>query len=326
MIDINELERQLAGDGEPVGSPDLGTIHRLGRRRRTLRTVTVGGGAALATAAVIGVVATVGGGGTTAIDPADQPTPEPQALSALAQRALDEIPGAVRLSPGSVSIPQPPGAESQFPTALRGPDVVGEPIELSEPSFAGVTMYAEGTFPDWLYSGTEDVERAAGDENGSPMGTTDMTGVHVDGGPSYLGCIGPQGGEDFANGASCAPAVLSRSGDFWLYNWGMGTEEFLEPGAPMEVFTWDGFENGADTTMTIAGIDGTTAVRAELIATDGTVAEGTVLAGTMVAGDTIVYGEVPGELARVVLYDADGAVVDDHPLRDCDDPVDCEVR
>lgn len=325
MIDINELERQLAGDGEPVGSPDLAAIHRLGRRRRTLRTVAAGGGAALATAAVVGAFAVVGGGGKTAIDPADQPTPEPQALSPLAQRALEEIPGAVQLSPGSVSIPEPDGASMELGD-LTPVDVVGEPVELSEPLWAGVTTYEKGTFPDWLYDGTTDIERAEGDESGYPMGTTDITGVHVEAMPPYLGCIGPMGGQDFSNGATCTPAVLTRQGDRWSYSWGMGSERFLEPGAPMEVFTWDGFENGADTTMTIAGIDGTTAVRAELVATDGTVAEGDVLAGTMVEGDTIVYGEVPGELARVVLYDADGDVVDDHKLRDCDDPVDCEVR
>jgi len=37
-------------------------------------------------------------------------------------------------------------------------------------------------------------------------------------------------------------------------------------------------------------------------------------------------GRVPGELAKVIAYDADGNVIEDHPLRACDGPTDCEVR
>jgi hypothetical protein len=40
----------------------------------------------------------------------------------------------------------------------------------------------------------------------------------------------------------------------------------------------------------------------------------------------MMSARVPGELAKVVAYDADGEVIEDHPLAPCDDPVECEVR
>ena len=123
-----------------------------------------------------------------------------------------------------------------------------------------------------------------------------------------------------------APAYARRVLLNLNIDWGMGTDDFLRPGAPMEVFTTDSALDGADATLAIAGLDGTDVARAELIATDGTRTVGNVLPGTLVPGDTMIFGEVPGELARVVAYDAAGEVVEDHTLRDCDDPVDCEVR
>jgi DNA-directed RNA polymerase specialized sigma24 family protein len=38
------------------------------------------------------------------------------------------------------------------------------------------------------------------------------------------------------------------------------------------------------------------------------------------------FASVPGDLAKVVAYDAQGEVVEDHRLKDCDRPVECEVR
>jgi hypothetical protein len=35
---------------------------------------------------------------------------------------------------------------------------------------------------------------------------------------------------------------------------------------------------------------------------------------------------VPGELAKVIAYDAEGDVIEDHPLKACDTPIECEVR
>jgi hypothetical protein len=94
----------------------------------------------------------------------------------------------------------------------------------------------------------------------------------------------------------------------------------------MEVFQSPDYSTGSPTNLAIAGMDGTDVARVDFISSDGTVTQGTVLPGTLVEGDTMLFANVPGELASVIAYDADGEVVENHRLRDCDDPVDCEVR
>jgi hypothetical protein len=188
-------------------------------------------------------------------------------------------------------------------------------------------MFKRKDLPAWLYDATEAVEKAKGDEDtGYPVGTTDLTGVGIDLGPQYLGCVTTESAGDLPAGKTCYPAVVTRQGDTWTYQWGMGTERFLQPGAPMEVFSTRASVDGVDGTLGIAGLDGTEVARAVFVGTDGTRVEGTVLAGTLVPGESMFFGEVPGPLARVIAYDAAGEVIEDHPLRDCKDPVDCEVR
>ncbi|KRA32734.1 MULTISPECIES: hypothetical protein [unclassified Nocardioides] len=324
-FELEELERELAGDGVAGRGPDLATIRRQGRRRRRVRTAAVGGAAVLAVAAVSGGVMLLDGSGRGDDNLlASEPTSQaPAGLTPLAERALAEIPGARQLSPTKVLIPAPDAAHGlpDIPVTLRG-----EAVELPEPSYGGVTEYRDGVFPVWLYDGTDKLEMAAGDGNSQPVGTTDITGVIVDLGPRYLGCIEPGAEDRSRDGTNCSPAVLTRHGGKWFLDWGMGTDDFLTPGAPMEVFASDSTLDGADATLAIAGLDGTAVARADFVATDGTVVAGTVEAGTLVPGESIFFGEVPGELAKVIAYDASGEVIEDHPLRDCDDPVDCEVR
>jgi hypothetical protein len=106
----------------------------------------------------------------------------------------------------------------------------------------------------------------------------------------------------------------------------MGTEDFLRPGAGMEVFLSDDYSTGRPSTLAIAGLDGTDVATVDFVSTTGAVVEGRVESGTVVPGDSLFHANVPGQLARVVARDAAGEVIEDHPLRACDDPVDCEVR
>ncbi|MBM7520259.1 hypothetical protein [Nocardioides nitrophenolicus] len=325
--DVAELEQLLTGTGASGPGPDLDLIRRRGRSRRRVRRLgaagTVVAGATLVT--VIAVAAT--GGSERAADPA-APTrsaaPTSEGLSELARRALAEIPGAEQVSPSLVAIPAP-GSRS-----LGGDipvEVHGEAVELPDEAFLGVTLFDRKDLPAWLYDGTEATERAAGDEeDGWETGTTDLTGVAVDAGPRYLGCVTTEGAGELPEGVTCYPAMLTRQGDSWNYEWGMGTERFLQRGAPMEVFTTESDADGVPGTLAIAGLDGTDVARAVFVGTDGAQVEGTVLAGTLVPGESMFFGEVAGPLARVIAYDASGEVIEDHPLRDCDDPVDCEVR
>lgn len=326
-IDLEELERQLAGEAFEGPGPDLGVIHRRGRRRRRLRSAAVGGVVVTTIAAISGAALLIDGNGDGDGDDhlvATEPTTSaPARLSPLAQRALTEIPGARQLSPSKVLIPAPDRVRGLPETRV---EVRGEAVQLPERGYAGVTEYPTGAFPQWLHSGTEELEEAAGDQNGYPVGTTDITGVIVDLGPRYLGCVEPGDDEGLPEGPNCSPAVLTRVGERWNFQWGMGTDEFLSPGAPMEVFASDSTLRGGEATLAIAGLDGTDVARADFVATDGTVVTGTVHAGTLVPDESIFFAEVPGALAKVVAYDATGAVIEDHPLKDCEDPVDCEVR
>lgn len=324
---VAELEQMLSGNGPSGPGPDLDRIRRQGRSRRRLRRGGAAGGLVAGAAVVTVVAVAVTGGAERAADPVAPPktsAPARAGLSELAQRALAEIPGAQQVSPSMVSIPVPgrrtlgSGIDAQ---------VHGEAVQLPEEAYSGVTLFKRKDVPAWLYDGTEAIEKAEGDEeNGYPVGTTDLTGIGVDLGARYLGCVTTEGSGDLPAGETCYPAMLTRQGDGWNYDWGMGTERFLEPGAPMEVFTTDAVVDGNDGTLAIAGLDGTEVARAVFVGSDGSQVEGTVLAGTLVPGESMFFGEVAGPLERVIAYDAAGEVIEDHPLRDCDDPVDCEVR
>lgn len=324
---VTELEQLLTGTGPSGPGPDLDLIRRRGRGRRRLRQVSAAGSALVGATLVAVVAVAVTGGTEQAADPAVSPTTPPAGpagLSDLARRALAEIPGARQVSPTMVSIPA--SGRRSFDAGL-GAQIHGEAVALPEDAYAGVTTYKRKDVPAWLYDGTEAVERAQDDEDtGYPVGTTDLTGIGVDLGPQYLGCVTTEGSDDLPAGETCYPAVVTRQGDTWNYEWGMGTDQFLEPGAPMEVFSTRAFVDGVDGTLGIAGLDGTEVARAVFVGTDGTRVEGTVLADTLVPGESMFFGEVPGTLARVIAYDAAGAVIEDHPLRECKDPVDCEVR
>jgi hypothetical protein len=316
---IEQLERELHdGEGTQVGRPDLAAIREAGLRRRRFTALGAATGV-LVTTVVLGlVVSSVTGAGS---DQAREPEPagHPHQLSELAQRALDEIPGATQVSDWQVVLPAPEGGQRDW--GLDEPvRLAGAPVDTGADHYSGVTGYRRADFPHWLYDGIQHIEQTdLADEDGSyPVGSTDL-GVLVDDGPAYLGCVG--------SATRCGPALLTRDGaGDWVYEWGMGTEAFLKPGSKMEVFLSDDYATGAPGQLVLAGLPGTDVARVELVTVDGTRTEGHVESGTVVRGDTMMWGTVTGELAAVIAYDANGDVVEDHQLEPCTDPVDCEVR
>jgi hypothetical protein len=125
-------------------------------------------------------------------------------------------------------------------------------------------------------------------------------------------------------GADCEPAVIRRDDGEWHYEWGFGSDDFLDPGTGLEVFAGNAGAEDAPS-LAVAGLPDDSVTRAEFVNTAGEVVDGTV-DHTMAPGSTILWASVPGALARVVTYDSSGAVVDDHSLRQCSGGVDCEVR
>jgi hypothetical protein len=323
---LEQLERDLRQGGAAAGlEPDrLAEIRRRGGRRRWGRRTAAGAGALVAVVTVGGL--TVGGQGDVARDqpPASQQE-QPQAMSDLTKRALRQIPGATKVSSWQVVIPGP-GRPASMELEITADHIVGTPSDTGARVYLGPTMFAKGTFPDWLYDGVEHIEQTdlASDDGGHPVGSLEP-GILVDYAAAELACVTPYWDGADAQGP-CSPTLLSRVGDKWYPRWGMGTDDFLEPGSDMEVFQAPDFSTGRPTHLAIAGLDGTDIARADFVSSDGTVTEGTVLAGTLVEGDTMMFANVPGELASVIAYDAEGEVVENHPLKDCDDPVSCEVR
>ncbi len=324
---ISDLERTLAGPTAPgqLGTPDLDRIHRLGTRRRRSRRAGLALAAAMAVAAVTGLgygVGTFRAGGETGRDvpPAGQSAdPAPTELSPLAKRVLREVPGATQVSAWQVVIPGP-GSAPEWDEPVEADKIAAGPVPLGGHHYTGVTAFERSDFPRWLYDGVQRIEQEElGDEDGYPVGSTEM-GILVEDGDAELACMGAR------EGGPCHPAYLAAIGGERTYQWGMGTDDFLKPGADMEVFLSDDYSRGTPGTIAIAGIDGTAVARADFVSTSGEVVRGTVEAGTFSPGDSIFYANVAGELARVVAYDADGHVIEDHELRSCDDPVDCEVR
>ena len=165
-----------------------------------------------------------------------------------------------------------------------------------------------------------------GDEqDGYPVGSTDI-GVVVDAGPMRLACMRslPQWGDTEATG--CFPAMVSGEDGHLEYQWGMGTDDFLEPGKDLELFHTSTYTDGSPRTVWIGGTDGTDVATVDLVATDGTTVSAHVEAGTFVPGDTMFWGTVDGDLAKAVTRDAAGRVLEEHEVKPCSDPVECEVR
>jgi hypothetical protein len=314
---IEQLEHELHGDEQvrPLG-PDLAAIRAAGMHRRHLAALATGVGV-LASVVVLGLVlgGTVGSGGRAVDDPA--PASRPHELSALAKRALTEISGTRQVSDWQVVVPTPAnGPSGDFdsdPTTITG-----IPVDTGARHYNGVTAYARADVPGWLYDGVEHIEKTdLGTPQEYPVGSTD-TGILVDDGPAYLGCAGSDG--------SCGPALLTKDSDGWHYEWGMGTDDFLRPGSDMEVFLSDDYASGKPGKLVLAGLPDTDVARVDLVTTDGTTVAGHVESGTVVAGASMIWGTVVGDVAAVIAYDGAGKVIEDHRLRPCSDPVDCEVR
>jgi hypothetical protein len=326
---VHELERTLKTDEPELLLPArLHEIRSRGRRRRRagLAMLAVGTAAVIVTAS-LGVAALTGAGADRAQDVQPMSQKPPKEMSALAKRALAEIPGAVQVSSWQVVIPGPEGVESEPYQAVPRDYVEAGPVDIGTRNYTGVTSFPRKAFPAWLYDGVSDYEKhvLGNEKDGYPVGSTDI-GVVVDGGPMRLACMRslPDWGGDSSD--SCFPAMLSGDEDHLAYQWGMGTDDFLHQGEDLELFKAATFSDDTARTVWIGGTYGTDVASVDLVTTDGATVAGTVESGTLVPGNTIFWGTVAGDLAMAITRDADGNVLEKHVLTACSNPVDCEVR
>ena len=325
---VPELERELRqAEPDRLTAVQLASVRARGRRRRRARLATYAGGAAAVAlaAAVVGGQLTGSGGGH-----ADDPgltAAQPKELTPLAERALAEIPGAVQVSDWQVVIPVPAGAKEDvgLHQSVPADHVEAGPVDIGTRAYEGVTAFKPTTFPAWLHDGVSDWEHAAGEDNSYPVGSMDM-GIIVDTGPEGLACLAPLPEWGAEQGTGCSPAMLGGPAGDLVYDWGMGTDDFLQQGEDLELFSTPTYVNGSARTVWIGGTYGTDVASVDLVTTDGTTVPATVAAGTLVPGNTMFWGTVDGELAQAVTRDAEGKVLEKHEVKPCSDPVSCEVR
>jgi hypothetical protein len=330
---IGELERTLkTTEPELLQPARLHEIRTQGRRRRRTRLAMVTAGtAAVIVTASLGVAALTGVGADRADDAQPASPKPPKEMSALAKRALAEIPGAQQVSSWQVVLPTPVGAQPGVPDEQSVPDdlIDAGPIDIGARHYTGVTAFDRGAFPAWLYDGVSDYEKhvLGSEEEGYPVGSTDI-GVVVDDGQMRLACMRPlpEWGGDGKGTDSCFPAMLGGADGHLVYEWGMGTEDFLHEGKGLELFATDAFSDGSAGKVWIGGTYGTDVASVDLVATDGTTVPATVASGTLVPGNTMFWGSVDGDLSIAVTRDAAGKVLEKHMLKPCSTPVECEVR
>ncbi|GAA4721433.1 hypothetical protein [Nocardioides conyzicola] len=297
---IDQLEHELHGDDHVgPGGPDLSAIRAAGRRRRH-RSALVAGGGVLASAVALGLVLSGSfGPGIGAVDP--PPAGHPHQLSPVAERALTEIPGAVQVSDWQVVIPAP-DAPRPLGSRVGHRDRIVAAVPLGTATYAEVGDYPPSAFPAWLNAGA-------------------TSGVVVESGDAELACVAER-----RNFPVCSPAVLSDERGTRYYEGAMAFADFTDPGAGMGVFTFDDYSTGAAGQLVVAGLHGTDVASVELVSTTGETVAGHVEAGTVVAHQTLLWGRVPGTVARVIAYDEAGDVLEDHHVEACDDRPRCEVR
>lgn len=303
--------------GASLDPQRLAELKSRGARRRRTRTALTAAVTAIAVGGSTAWLAPGLDGGSrdrdaVALDVAVRPT----GLSDLQERVLRDVPGAEQISVWQVVFPEPAGAKDDMKGARGDFEVQGETFATGVTNYTGVTMYDREAFPGWLYDAVLAIEENAGSASGRPVGSTDM-GLAVANGTLELACVSFQGAE-------CLPAVVSNEDGQRQYEWGFGTDDFLDPGTGMEVFARDAGAEDAPS-LAVAGLPNDTVTRVEFVNTAGEIVEGMV-DHTMAPGSSILWASVPGALARVIAYDSAGAVVDDHSLRTCTNDVNCEVR
>ncbi len=301
---VDELTRALHRAEVGAEGFDPASIRRHGRVLRRRRRLAAAGGVA--------ALAVVGGAVTTLAVAPDEGTriaaaPD-QHLSGWEREVLEAVPRSYA-SGGTVVVPGPLDPDSGMNTRIPDEDVVGTPRPLgwhgyTDPGYLESTV----TYPRLLHE-RQDLD--------------DRTGkaVVADNGETFLACIRWEGKPP------CFPAVLvGGETEGWFYLYGLGTDDFLTPGSDMELFLDENYPRGGVGHTLIGGVDGTEAARVDLRLVDGSTVPATVDSGDLAPDDTLFWAATDTEVARVVAYDEGGDVVVDRKVRDCDDPVDCEVR
>lgn len=299
--ELTRLMQDAAAERAPM--PDLGGIRRLGRKRR-LRTRATTGVVVLATVAVLGGVwSALGSGGDSVTVRAAGEDHHVTSLTTYEKRVLSDTPGSYAVD-GTVVLPDVADPAADNYRRLAPKRIIGTPVPLGFHGSVG-PMYLPSQRSEEGYL------------DNAPKGSQ----VVIDPGPLWMGCT------TWPKGDGCVPSVLAKDtvGRFISLH-GFGTEEFMKPGAEMELFTDDDFSERTWSQSLIGGFHGSGTTRVLVEMTDGSHAEAQLDVDEMSPGNTLFWAKLPHAVAWVRAYDGDGKLLAEHRLRDCKDPVDCEVR
>ncbi len=285
-------------------SPDLHRIRRLGRRRRWAHRAATGATVATTVVALAGVWMVLGPGGDSVTVRSAGQDHEKTSVTSYERSVLADVPGSY-LVDGTVVLPDvaAPGSDSYGAIVPRR--IVGTPVELGFHGTVG---------PGYLASRHTE----AAYQDNAPKGSQ----VLIDPGPLWIGCA-----KMFRGAAACEPTVLVKDMDGrFVFLYGFGTEDFLKPGAEMELFTDDDYSDRKWSRTLIGGFHGAETARVLVELTDGSQVEAQLDVDEMSPGNTLFWAKLPREIAVVRAYDAHGELLEEHALRACTDPTDCEVR
>ena len=254
-------------------------------------------------AALAGVWMVLGPGGDSVTVRSAGQDHQVTGLTAYERKALADVPGSYAVD-GTVVLPDVADPRADFGATLVPKRIIGTPVELG---FHGVVGP--------MYLASQRTEEAYQDN--APKGSQ----VLIDPGPLWIGC------PVLTRGAGCEPNVLVKDMDGrFIRLYGFGTDDFLKPGAEMELFTDDDYSDRKWSRTLIGGFHGAETARVLVELTDGSQVEAQLDVDGMSPGNTLFWAKLPREIAWARAYDGDGKLIEEHRLRACKNDVDCEVR
>lgn len=250
--------------------------------------LTVAAAAALTLAVVAGPEIATGIGALPRATSRDDPRAE---LTDLGRRALDGLPFAYQLD-RDVVVP----AETD-PTVSWLTPVPRERIE----GFA-IPLGVRGLAP-YGYLGSSDLTPGWARE----IDQDDR--VLADVGPLSFACTRWPGEDE------CSAALLIEHGEEYFYlRSGLGSETFLDEGAPMEVFVFDALDGPYRAQLVLGGLDGTRTEKVVLTMETGAEVVAWTSRDVAIAGETIWWALVPRPVLTATAYGPDGAVLDEQQV------------
>ncbi len=212
--------------------------------------------------------------------------PPASTLTERAEKALAELPFAYRLGE-SVIVPAATDFSVNWSGTVVRERIVGQAIPLG---FRGVTDYgylsSSALAPDWT------AELTAEDR------------VLADVGPLTFACTRWPGVEGCE-----ASLLMQHEGEYYFFRSGIGSADFLEEGAPMEMFTFDVLGPNGTRQLVLGGLGGTETKEVQLTLRDGSTVAAWASRGVAVEGATIWWTSVSSPVESVSAYDGRGDVV-----------------